>query len=145
MEKVYYQDDYSTLTINEMLPCLFQKFKGMAHSSEHYKKVQDFSLTLVTQKLQHFKRLNLLIDSSQAGSITLEDIEYHRTKVMPILYDKGVRFIAYVPPSKKISKLIFDEIFYNLDLEKLVIKQFNSSVEAKRWLRSIVKNHLYYN
>ncbi len=138
MEKVYYQDDYSTLSINEILPCLVQTFQGLAHSSEHYRKVQDFGLKLVEREMQHLTTLNVLVDSSQAGSISMDDIEYHRNKVLPMLYEKGVRFIAYIPPEKKISKIIFDEIFYKVDLEELVIKQFNSSSEAKSWLASTI-------
>lgn len=145
MEKVYYKDDYSTLAINEMMPCLFQKFKGTAHSSDHYKKVQDISIALVSEKLQHYKKLNMLIDSSEASSITEEDIEYYRNQVIPVLYNKGIRFIAYIPPSRRISRMIFSEVFSDLSLEKLVIQQFESAIEAKRWLRSLIKKNLYYN
>lgn len=136
MEKVYYQDDYSTLAINETLPCLFQKFKGIAHSSDHYKKIQDISINLISEKLHHFENLNLLVDSSEAGSITLEDIEYHRNQVMPLLYSKGIRFIAYVPPTAKISRIIFSEVFRDLFIDNLVIKQFDSVVDAKKTVTS---------
>jgi hypothetical protein len=145
MEKVYYKDDYSTLAISPMMPCLFQKFKGTAQSSDHIKKIQDMSISLVTEKLQHYKKLNLLVDSSEASPITLEDIEYYRNKVIPTLYKKGIRFIAYVPPSKKISRVIFDEVFIDLDIKKLVIQHFDSPVEARKWLRSLIKSNLYYN
>jgi hypothetical protein len=145
METVYYEDDYSTLAISQMMPCLFQKFKGTAHSSEHYKKIQDMSITLVSEKLQHYKKLNMLVDSSEASSITLEDVEYYRNKVIPALYNKGIRFIAYIPPSKKISRIIFGEVFNDLQMDKLVVQQFNSTMEAKKWLRSLLKNNIYYN
>jgi hypothetical protein len=145
MEKIYYKDDYSTLAISKMMPCFFQKFEGTAHSSDHYKKIQDISINLVTEELYHYKKLNMLVDSSDASPITLEDIAYYRNKVIPTLYSKGIRFIAYIPPSRKISRIIFGEVFNNLIIDKLVVQQFDSPIQARRWLRSLIKDNFYYN
>jgi anaerobic ribonucleoside-triphosphate reductase len=145
MKKIYYKDDYSTLAISQRMPCLFQKFKGTAHSSDHYKKIHNISIKLVSEKLQHYKRLNMLVDSSEASPITLEDIEYFRNEVMPVLYKTGIRFIAYVPPSKKISRLIFSEVFNNMKIDNLVIQYFESPGKASKWLHSLIRSHLYYN
>lgn len=145
MKTVFYKDDYSTLSISQLMPCLIQKYKGTAHSSEHYRKIQDISLILVSEKLKQHKNLTMLVDSSEASSITLEDIEYHRNKVVPAFYKRGLRNIAYIPPLKKISRIIFDEVFCDLQIDNLFIQQFNSTIDAEKWLKSQLKDNIKYN
>jgi len=137
MAKHYYRDDYSTIDFDHMVPCIIHKAKGMAHHSEHYQFVQERLAELLTSQLDLYNRLHMLIDSSEAGPISSRDIGYYRTTMLPLIHSKGVRYVAFIPPQKKIAGIILNELFKNNEYPNLIVKEFDTTKLARKWLKDI--------
>jgi hypothetical protein len=137
MNKWLYNDGYSKIGFDEVVPCVVQVLTGTARNNEHYQQATDMSVAVLKQKAEEFSKMHLLLDGSQAGPITSSDIDYFRNSVLPDMYNRGVRYVAFIPPEKKLSGIILAEMFRNINFKNLTIKQFTDFTSARKWLKKL--------
>jgi hypothetical protein len=137
MNKWLYNDGYSKIGFDEVVPCVVQVLTGTARNNEHYQQATGLSLEVLKEKSVEFNKLHVLLDGSQAGPITSSDIDYFRNSILPDMYSRGVRYVAFVPPEKKISGIILAEMFRNITFKNLTIKQFTDFSSARKWLKKL--------
>jgi hypothetical protein len=132
--KLFYQDEYATIELDESVPCVKLKLEGMPRSSDHYRQVQGKRLELLRREAGRHKLLHMLTDSRKAGPVLDEDVDYFRLNVLTEMEDSGVRFLAIVRPTSLFTRLTVQEM-----TEKtrwLTVRGFDSVREAREWLKS---------
>jgi hypothetical protein len=132
--KVFYQDEYATIELDETVPCVKLRLEGMPKSSDHYRLVQAKRLELMQRESKRHKLLHMLTDSRKAGPVLDEDVEYFRINVLPNMEQAGVRFLAIVRPKSLFTRLTVQEMTEQAQL--LTVKGFDSVREAREWLMS---------
>ncbi len=144
MGKLHYKDDYSTIDLDHIVPCIIHTSKGMAHHSEHYKQVHEKLLEVLNEQQTSYNRLHILVDNREAGPISSTDIDYYRTSVIPLLRSCGVQHVAFVLPQKMMSNIILRELFKNIEDQNLTVKEFENRKEARRWLKAVSSSVNFY-
>ena len=132
--KLFYQDEYATIELDESVPCVKLKLDGMPKSSEHYKLVQEKRMELMHRESKRHKLLHMLTDSRKAGPVLDEDVEYFRKSVLPEMEQAGVRYLAIVNPTSLFTRLTVQEMTESASL--LTVRGFDSVREAREWLKS---------
>ena len=132
--KLYYQDDYATIELDESVPCVKLKLEGMPKSSSHYKLVQSKRIELLHREAKRHKLIHMLTDSRKAGPVLDEDVEYFRLTVLPEMERAGVRFLAIVRPTSLFTRLTVQEMTESASL--MTVRGFDSVREAREWLKS---------
>lgn len=86
------------------------------------------------REINHFRRLHMLTDSSAAGPVLDDDIDYFKKSVLPAMEDAGVRYLAIVIPRSKFTMLTIQEMTENA--EKITVRYFDKLADAREWLRN---------
>ena len=133
MVKAFFEDDYAVIEFDDTIPCVKLTLKGVPRSSEHYQQVQKKRLELMAQEIGNYPKLHMLTDSSTAGPVLDEDINYFRDVVMPAMEKAGVRYLAIVVPTNKFTQLTIREMTQEVDVMK--VRYFDALRDAKQWLR----------
>lgn len=134
MVKLFYQDEYATIELDESIPCVRLKLDGLPRYSEHYQFVQTKRLELMHQAIKNHKLLHMLTDSRTAGPVLGEDVIYFKEKVMPEMDRAGVRFLAIVMPSSFFTRMTIQEMTENSGVVE--VRYFDSLRDAREWLKS---------
>jgi hypothetical protein len=132
--KLFFQDEYATIELDESVPCVKLKLEGMPKSSDHYRLVQAKRLELMHREAKRHKLLHMLTDSRKAGPVLDEDVEYFRLNVLPEMEQAGVRYLAIVRPKSLFTRLTVQEMTEKAQL--LNVRGFDSVREAREWLMS---------
>jgi hypothetical protein len=130
---VFYEDSYAKIEFDQSIPCIKLTLDGVPRYSEHYQLVQRKRIELLKREAKKFGRIDLLTDSSTAGLVLDEDVNFFRDEVLPQLENAGVRFLAIVMPESKFTQLTIREMTERTDL--ISVKYFDSMREARTWLR----------
>lgn len=134
MVKLFYQDEYATVELDESIPCVRLKLDGLPRYSEHYQLVQTKRLELLQQEVKRHKLLHMLTDSRTAGPVLGEDVDYFKQRVLPEMDRLGVRYLAIVMPASKFTRMTIQEMTENSG--NITVRYFESMREAREWLQS---------
>jgi hypothetical protein len=132
--RLFYQDEYATIELDESVPCVKLKLEGMPKSSDHYKLIQGKRMELMHREAKRHKLLHMLTDSRKAGPVLDEDVEYFRDKVLPEMEQAGVRYLAIVRPTSLFTRITVQEMTEKA--QSLTVRGFDSVREAREWLKS---------
>jgi hypothetical protein len=132
--KLFYQDEYATIELDESVPCVKMKLDGMPRSSDHYRQIQGKRMELMHRETPRHKLLHMLTDSRKAGPVLDEDVEYFRLRILPEMEEAGVRYLAIVRPTSLFTRLTVQEMTEKTRL--LTVRGFDSVREAREWLKS---------
>lgn len=130
---VYYEDSYAKLEFDASIPCVKLTLDGVPRYSEHYQFVQRKRIELLRRESKKFGRINLLTDSSTAGPVLDEDVNFFKQQILPELERAGVRFLAIVMPESRFTQLTIREMTERS--RSITVKFFDSMREARAWLR----------
>jgi hypothetical protein len=133
--KTYYHDDYATVELDDSIPCVKLTLRGVPKHSEHYHLVQVKRLELMHQEIKNYPKLHMLTDSSQAGPVLDEDVEYFRMNVMPAMEEAGIRFLAIVMPSNKFTHLTILDM--TREMKSIEVRYFDTLRDARQWLKKM--------
>jgi hypothetical protein len=133
LTKIYYQDEYATLELDDLIPCVKLTLRGVPKHSEHYAAVQMKRIELMNQEIKNYPKLHMLTDSTQAGPVLDEDVQYFKKLVMPTMEKAGIRYLAIVMPVNKFTHLTIRDMTEERRL--MVVKYFDNLREAKQWLK----------
>lgn len=133
-QKKFYEDQYALVSFVESIPCIKVKLSGVPHSSEHYQYVHTKLLELIEAERDNYCRLHLLTDSSKAGIVLDEDMDYYRTSVIPAIEKAGIRYHAVVLPEGLLARMAINDS--PLSTRKLKVEFFNTVSGACKWLRN---------
>lgn len=134
MVKLYYKDEYATIELDDEVPCVKLTLQGVPRFSEHYQLVQVKRLELMHRELKNFEILHMLTDSRAAGPVLNEDVEFFKLNVLPEMERAGIRFLAVVMPSGRVTRLTVQEML--ADANSASVKTFEDMRQARSWLRS---------
>lgn len=56
MLRLFFEDDYATIELDDAVPCVKTTLRGVPRSSEHYQEVQKKRLELMRREINHFRR-----------------------------------------------------------------------------------------
>jgi hypothetical protein len=130
---VFYEDNYAKIEFDQSIPCIKLTLDGVPRYSEHYQMVQRKRVELLKRESKKFGRINLLTDSSTAGLVLDEDVNFFKHEILPEIEKAGVRFLAIVMPESKFTQLTIREMTERTEL--ITVKYFDSMREARVWLR----------
>jgi len=60
-------------------------------------------------------------------------------KIHSVMKNAGVEKFAYIKSKDKLTEVLFDQLIFNSELNKVKVKSFNTPEEAKAWLLSDYK------
>ena len=132
--KLFYQDEYATIELDESIPAVKLRLDGLPRYSEHYQLVQAKRLELMHRELRNHKMLHMLTDSRTAGPVLGEDVNYFREKVMPEMDRAGIRYLAIVMPSSLFTQMTIREMTENSG--NVTVRYFDSMRDAREWLKN---------
>ena len=135
MIKPFYKDEYATIELDEATPCIHLTLNGIPRYSEHYQYVQQKRLELIHREINNYPQLHMLTDSSLAGPVLDEDVDYFKRNILPAMENAGIRFLAIVVPQNKFTQLTIKEMTEQAKL--MTIRYFEGLQEAKLWLKKI--------
>ena len=130
----YYEDSYAKLEFDASIPCVKLTLDGVPRYSEHYQYVQRKRIELINRESKKFGRINLLTDSSTAGPVLDEDVNFFKSQILPEMEKAGVRFLAIVMPESRFTQLTIREMTERS--RSITVKYFDSMREARNWLRN---------
>ena len=133
IKKTFYEDQYASLTVVESVPCVKIKLSGVPQGSDHYQFVQSKLLEIIWNQINNFCRLHLLTDSTEAGLVLEEDINYYKMNIIPRLEEAGIRYHAIVLPPNFVARWIRNQM--DLSNRKLKVEFFDKLQDARRWLK----------
>ena len=133
-QKKFFEDQYAKVSFVESIPCIKVTLSGVPKSSEHYQFVNSKLVEFIEAEISNYCRLHLLTDSSHAGLILEEDIEFYKMQVVPALEKAGIRYHAIVLPETFIARLFMNQISFST--RKLKVEYFNTMSGACKWLRN---------
>lgn len=134
MVKLFYKDEYATIELDDEVPCVKMTLFGVPKFSEHYQLVQIKRLELLHREIANFEILHMLTDSRSAGPVLPEDVEFFKLNVLPEMERVGVRYLAVVMPTGKLTRMTVHDMV--ADANTMEVKTFEDMREAKIWLRS---------
>jgi hypothetical protein len=133
LKKIFYEDQYASLSVVESVPCIKIKLSGVPQGSDHYQFVQSKLLETIRTQINNFCRLHLLTDTTEAGLVLDEDMMYYKMYIIPRLEEVGIRYHAIVLPKNFIARWIRDQTA--LSNRKLKVEYFEKLLDAIRWLK----------
>lgn len=129
----FYEDQYALVSFVESIPCIKVKLSGYPTCSEHYQYVNRKLLEFINLEVNNYCRLHILTDSTSAGLVLEEDINYYKMNVIPEMEKAGIRYHAIVMPHSLFARLLFNQV--SLSTKKLKVEYFESISGAFKWLR----------
>jgi hypothetical protein len=133
-QKKFYEDQYAMVSFVESIPCIKVKLSGVPHSSEHYQFVNLKLLEVIQSEVENYCRLHLLTDSTKAGVVLEEDLEYYKMNIIPEIERAGIRYHAIVLPESLFGRLFVQQASFST--KKLKVEYFNTISGASKWLKN---------
>jgi hypothetical protein len=131
--KKFYEDEYAVISFIESVPCIKIKITGVPHSSEHFQFVQRKIVEAVILEKDNYCRLHMLTDSSNAGIVLNEDMDFYKGEILPQIEKAGIRYHAIVLPESNLVRNFINGI--SLSTKKIIVEYFNTASGASKWLR----------
>jgi hypothetical protein len=133
-QRKFYEDQYAMVSFVESIPCIKVKISGVPHSSEHYQYVHTKLLEVIHSEVENYCRLHLLTDSTKAGLVLEEDLDYYLANVIPAIEKAGIRYHAIVIPESLFGRLFIHQT--SMSTKKLKVEYFNTISGACKWLKN---------
>lgn len=133
-QRKFYEDQYALVSFVDSVPCIKVKLSGVPHSSEHYQYVHSKLVEAITSERENYWRLHLLTDSSKAGVVLDEDLDYYRLNVIPAIEKAGIRYHAVVLPERLLARMTLNQ--NPMSTKKLHVEFFNTVSGACKWLKN---------
>lgn len=128
-------DDYQLLQYSKN-SSLFSMDWKKASSRLSYKKVAKRFMSVAFLIRKHKPQIMLanFEDMVYKQIWGEEQLFYH--KIHKVLLDAGVKKFAYIKSKDEITKILFDQLLFNPELNKVEIKSFDTRDDAISWLMS---------
>lgn len=133
-QKKYYEDQYAMVSFVESIPCIKVKLSGVPQSSEHYQFVNHKLIDVINSEIDNYCRLHLLTDSTKAGVVLEEDLEYYKMNILPELEKAGIRYHAIVLPETLFGRLFIQQADFST--KRVKVEYFNTVSGACKWLKN---------
>ncbi len=78
MVKVFYQDEYATIELDDSIPCVKLTLDGVPRLSEHYELVQKKEIGTHASGDSQLPKLHMLTDSRTAGPVLEGDVAHFK-------------------------------------------------------------------
>lgn len=116
---------------DDKLKCLIQNWRGFANSDKFRDGIKQ------TEELFKDKTLNKIISNTKDfGMVKKEDTEWVSNQSMPILIERGLKYMAFVVPSNVFSQMSVEN--FKKQSENVVqIRYFDDVEKAKEWMEEL--------
>ena len=128
-------DEYQLLQYDKK-SALFTMDWKKASSRLSYKKVAKRFMSVASLIRKHNPQIMLanFEDMVYKQIWGEEQMFYH--KIHQVMKDAGIKKFAYIKSKDKITQILFDQLIFNSELNKIETKAFATSDEAVSWLLS---------
>ncbi len=130
-----YIDEHQLLQYDKKLSVFNMEWKS-ASARLHFKNVAKRFMS-ASYAISEYKPKLVFIDFEQLVYKHIWGKEhqfYH--KIHSVMKNAGVEKFAYLKSKDKITEVLFDQLIFNSELNKVDVKSFETKEEAKTWLLS---------
>ena len=131
MGKILYQSDYALLTYHKIEKVLKLEWKMKCPEKEYKIVFMEVTNIVSTNKVHFF-----LSDIRNAGTITIESLNWLKKEIIPKATELGVQKIGLILNDELFSKIYANSIRTGLENSNIPISFFNLENEALSWLLS---------
>jgi len=108
------------------------EWTGYATSTQFREGTELMLETLVLNKAS-----KVLAEIREMTIIGMEDQQWLQNDFLPRAINAGFKAIAIIRPESYFNKVAVETVSYKIDSEKLMIRFFDKSEEARQWLHAI--------
>ncbi len=130
-----YIDEHQLLQHDRELSLFNMEWKN-ASSRLHFKNIAKRFMSASTA-INEYKPKLVFVDFEQLVYKRIwgkESQFYH--KIHSVMQNAGVEKFAYIKSKDKLTKVLFDQLIFNSELNKVEVQSFKTPEEAKVWLLS---------
>ena len=130
-----YIDEHQLLQHDRELSLFNMEWKS-ASARLHYKNVAKRFMS-ASAAINEYKPKLVFVDFEQLVYKRIWGKEtqfYHR--IHSVMQNAGVEKFAYIKSKDKLTKVLFDQLIFNSELNKVEVQSFKTPKEAKVWLLS---------
>ncbi|HBL75441.1 MAG: hypothetical protein A2W90_03835 [Bacteroidetes bacterium GWF2_42_66] len=129
-KKVLIKDDQYVLSTNSSQTIVYQEcFKNKLLNKKQIRKIHDL--------IEENQYVACVIKVNEGNLIPYEDETWVEKLNLPVLYDAGILFIAYISQNNVFSNLEIEKEITNDASKKIKIRIFKNEEEAIKWLKSV--------
>lgn len=133
---VYFQTDYALVYYDEKTPCVVIEWAAYASSEQfHLALEKTFEAYQLYRKKN--KKLYWINDCRKMKIVSSEDINWFNKDLNPRLYKRGLRYMAFIMPDSIFATTAVEEYQKNTDPKQITIKNMDTMLKAKRWLKTV--------
>ena len=133
MKMLVYIDEYLTIHFNKEKSEMFIDWKKASARLINKNIARRFMLIAAAIKKYRPKYvLSNFEDMVYSRIWGVENLFYHN--IHSVMLNAGVEKFAYIKSKDKITEVLFDQLLYNAELQKVKMKNFNNPAEAEKWL-----------
>jgi hypothetical protein len=134
MKTLLYQDESILFELNETLPAIEFKPKGLPRSPEHLKQAYYMLVRFCEEQTKLYEELNILIDIRDTDGITSQDNEWIAAEIIPKLIGLGIKKLALVDGVTEMAHITSEE-FLELSMRSpLQHRLFKEPESGRAWL-----------
>lgn len=134
MKKLLYQDTSIVFELNELIPCIEFKPKGLPSSPEHLRQAYFMLIKFCEENISSHSNLTVLIDIRETDGITSQDNEWIASEIVPRFISLGIKKLALVDGLTEFAHITseeFMELSMRSPIQHRVFKEVGS---AQNWL-----------
>lgn len=134
MKKLLYQDSSMLFELNESIPCIEFKPKGLPNSPEHLREAYFMLIKFCEENINAHSDLKVLIDIRETDGITSQDNEWIASEIVPKFISLGIKRLALVDGVTELAHITseeFIELSMRSPIQHRVFKEVGS---ARDWL-----------
>lgn len=129
-KKVLIKDDQYELSTNSSQTIVYQEcFKNKLLNKKQIRQIHDL--------IGENQYVACVIKVNEGNLIPYEDETWVEKLNLPVLYDAGILFIAYISQNNVFSNLEIEKEITNDASKKIKIRIFKNEEEAIKWLKSV--------
>ncbi len=130
-----YIDEYQLLQYDKELSVFNMEWKN-ASSRLHFKNIAKRFMS-ASVAINEYKPKLIFVNFEQLvyKRILGNESLFYR-EIHSVMKNAGVEKFAYIKSKDKITEILFDQLIFNSELNKVKVKSFKTEEEAKEWLLS---------
>lgn len=132
----YFQTDFALVHYDDKTPCVIIEWTAYA-SSEQFHLALEKTFEAFQLHRKKNKKLYWINDCRKMKIVSSDDIKWFNTELNPRIYDLGLRYMAFIMPESIFATTAVEEYQKNSDPKQITIKNFDTTLKAKRWLKTI--------
>lgn len=118
------------------LPCVHQVWHGFA-PSDKFREATQKVIKFVQDNSKKYPRIQFLVDARKLGALSKQDVEWAAQEADPLLYQAGMRKIAFIMPEKVIAELTLKNYQRTAETSNAMQSQlFGDEAAARQWLKA---------